>query len=73
MISNYPDREDKYEDYSKFGGNEKEVARIGLSYSPPFVIIIYANEEDDDDYTAIVYQAYSALSSNTNVTVPYRT
>ena len=45
MISNYPDREDKYEDYSKFGDNEKEVARIGLSYSPPFVIIIHANEE----------------------------
>ena len=71
MISNYLDREDEYEDYSKFC--EKDVARIGLSYSPPFVIIIHANEEDDDDYIAIVYQAYSALSSSTNVTVPYRT
>ena len=72
MISNYPDREDKYEDYSKFGDNEKEVARIGLSYSPPFVIMIYVNEEDDDIYIAIVYQAYSALLSSTNVTLPYR-
>ena len=32
-----------------------------------------ANEEDDDDYIAIVYQAYSALLLSTNVTVPYRT
>ena len=39
----------------------------------PFRIMIYANEEDDDDYIAIVYQAYSALLSSTNVTVPYRT
>ena len=41
--------------------------------SPHFVIMIYANEEGDDDYKAIVYQAYSALLSSTNVTVPYRT